>query len=73
MSAICERREGDRSSPSSLSRHRRDPLACEGTDDIVSEPVLVVEVISPSTEREDRGRKKFDYFARPSIRQYASI
>jgi len=30
-------------------------------------------VISPSTEREDRGRKKFDYFATPSIRQYAII
>jgi Uma2 family endonuclease len=30
-------------------------------------------VISPSTEREDRGRKKFDYFATPSVRQYAII
>jgi Uma2 family endonuclease len=30
-------------------------------------------VISPSTERENRGRKKFDYFATPSIRQYAII
>jgi Uma2 family endonuclease len=44
-----------------------------GTDDIVPKPVLVIEVISPSTEREDRGRKKFDYFATPSIRQYAII
>jgi Uma2 family endonuclease len=33
----------------------------------------VVEVTSPSTEREDRGRKKFDYFATPSIQQYAII
>jgi Uma2 family endonuclease len=33
----------------------------------------VIEVISPSTEREDRGRKKFDYFATASIRQYAII
>ena len=38
-----------------------------GDEDTVLEPVLVVEVISPSTEREDRGRKKFDYFATPSI------
>ena len=30
-------------------------------------------MISPSTEREDRGRKKFEYFATPSIRQYAII
>ena len=44
-----------------------------GNEDTVLEPVLVVEVISPSTEREDRGRKKFDYFATPSIQQYAII
>ena len=44
-----------------------------GSDDVVLDPILVVEVISPSTEREDRGRKKFDYFATPSIRQYAIV
>jgi Uma2 family endonuclease len=44
-----------------------------GDEDTVLEPVLVVEVISPSTEREDRGRKKFDYFATRSIQQYAII
>jgi Uma2 family endonuclease len=44
-----------------------------GTDDVVPDPILVIEVISPSTEREDRGRKKFDYFATSSIRQYAII
>src|SRR5437868_4308410 len=44
-----------------------------GKDDIVPDPVVVIEVISPSTEREDRGRKKFDYFATPSIQQYALI
>jgi Uma2 family endonuclease len=44
-----------------------------GTDDVVLDPILIVEVISPSTEREDRGRKKFDYFATPTIRQYAII
>jgi len=42
-------------------------------DDIVPEPVLVIEVLSPSTERVDRGRKKLDYFATPSIRQYAIV
>lgn len=44
-----------------------------GNDDVVVEPVLVIEVVSPSTEREERGRKKFDYFATASIRQYAII
>ena len=34
-------------------------------DDNIPHPVLVIEVLSPSTEREDRGRKKFDYFATP--------
>src|SRR4051794_12908800 len=42
-------------------------------DDHIPNPVLVIEVLSPSTEREDRGRKKFDYFATPSIIQYAII
>jgi Uma2 family endonuclease len=45
----------------------------EGRDDIVADPVLVVEVLSPSTEYVDRGRKKFDYFATESIRQYALV
>lgn len=42
-------------------------------DDIVPEPVLIIEVVSPSTERIDRGRKKLDYFATSSIRQYAIV
>jgi Uma2 family endonuclease len=44
-----------------------------GNEDTVLEPVLVIDVVSPSTEREDRGRKKFDYFATPSTQQYAII
>ncbi len=44
-----------------------------GRDDIVPEPVLIIEVLSPSTERVDRGRKKLDYFATPSVRQYAIV
>ena len=44
-----------------------------GRDDVVPEPVLVIEVLSPSTERTDRGRKKLDYFATPSVQQYAIV
>ncbi|HVC50992.1 MAG TPA: Uma2 family endonuclease [Stellaceae bacterium] len=44
-----------------------------GGSDIVPEPVVVIEVLSPTTERADRGRKKFDYFATPSVRQYAIV
>src|SRR5712691_2128170 len=42
-------------------------------DDIVPEPVLIIEVLSPNTERVDRGRKKLDYFATASVRQYAIV
>jgi Uma2 family endonuclease len=51
-------------------------VTCSPVDDRadnITVPILVVEVISPSTEREDRGRKKFDYLATPSIQQYAII
>src|SRR6266478_5921276 len=48
-------------------------VSVRGNDDIVLEPVIVIEIVSPSTEREDRGRKKFDYFATPSVQQYALI
>jgi len=44
-----------------------------GSDDIVPDQVIVIEILSPSTEREDRGRKRFDYFATPSIRQYVLV
>jgi Uma2 family endonuclease len=42
-------------------------------EDRITEPVIIIEVLSPTTERVDRGRRKFDYFATPSIRQYAIV
>jgi Uma2 family endonuclease len=45
----------------------------DGTSDIVPEPALIIEVVSPSTERTDRGLKTLDYFATTSIRQYAIV
>jgi Uma2 family endonuclease len=42
-------------------------------DDLITEPAVIIEVLSPSTERVDRGRKKFDYFVTPSVRQYAIV
>lgn len=44
-----------------------------GSEEIVPDPVVVIEIVSPSTERLDRGRKKLDYFATPSIKQYAIV
>ena len=43
------------------------------SDDIVPDPIFIIEVVSPTTERTDRGRKKFDYFAIPSLCQYAIV
>jgi Uma2 family endonuclease len=52
----------------SVTSHR-----VNGKDDIVPDPVLIIEIASPLTEVEDRGRKKFDYFGTPSIRQYVIV
>ena len=38
-----------------------------------SDPIAIIEIVSQSTEREDRGRKKFDYFATSSVRHYAIV
>ncbi len=44
-----------------------------GTDDVISNPVLVVEVLSPSTEDFDRGTK-FGYYRQiPSLQDYLVI
>lgn len=42
-------------------------------DDIVPEPVVIIEVASPSTAKLHRGRKKLDCFATASVKQYAIV
>ena len=42
-----------------------------GKRNVVTNPTLVVEVLSPSTEALDRGLKSREYRLSPSIRQYA--
>jgi len=44
-----------------------------GEDDEIAFPRLVVEVLSPQTERTDRGRKLRDYQACPTIEEYALV
>src|SRR5260370_40177932 len=44
-----------------------------GTADFIQSPRLVVEVLSPSTEARDRGRKLQYYFACPSIEEYLLV
>jgi len=45
----------------------------DGKDDIVPAPVFIAEITSPATEATDYGRKKLDYFATASVRQYAIV
>jgi Uma2 family endonuclease len=44
-----------------------------GTVDFIQSPRLVVEVLSPSTEASDRGRKLQYYLACPSIEEYLLV
>ena len=44
-----------------------------GTADFISSPRLVVEVLSPSTEARDRGRKLQCYLACPTIEEYLLV
>jgi Uma2 family endonuclease len=45
----------------------------EGTDDVVTNPRLVLEVLSPSTERYDRGTKATSYRTIPSLTDYLLV
>src|SRR5207302_1567575 len=44
-----------------------------GTADVIQSPRLVVEVLSPSTEARDRGRKLQSYLACPTIEEYLLV
>jgi Uma2 family endonuclease len=44
-----------------------------GTTDVLQSPRLVIEVLSPSTEARDRGRKLQCYLACPSVEEYLLV
>jgi Uma2 family endonuclease len=44
-----------------------------GTTDVLQSPRLLVEVLSPSTEARDRGRKLQCYLACPSVEEYLLV
>lgn len=44
-----------------------------GRRNVITNPVFLVEVLSPSTEAKDRGAKSHEYRLSPTIRQYALI
>lgn len=45
----------------------------DGTDDTVTNPTLLVEVLSPSTEAYDRGQKSLQYRQIPSLQAYLLV
>ena len=45
----------------------------EGRKDIILNPLLIVEVLSPSTERYDYGNKFMEYKTLPSFKEYLII
>jgi len=45
----------------------------EGRPNVVTNPLFVAEILSPSTEGDDRGEKSRQYRATPSILQYALL
>jgi Uma2 family endonuclease len=60
--------------------HSREPdaaIQCDRAPDpdavVLDAPVLVVEVISPSSERDDTGAKLVEYFSVASIRHYLIV
>ena len=66
---------------SSLSRVNRSMtgVSCEpmtfmpGTDDTASNPTVIIEVLSKSTEAYDRGKKFEHYRQLPSLREYVLV
>lgn len=50
-----------------------DPGDLEGENDIIYAPCVIIEVLSPSTEATDRGKKFRYYQSCPSIQEYVLI
>jgi Uma2 family endonuclease len=51
----------------------KDDLAEDENPTYIEHPKLVIEVLSPSTEKDDRGEKFFKYTYCPSIQEYVLI
>ena len=54
-----------------LTCHPNDPQ--DDTESLVRKPVLIVEVLSPSTEDYDQNQKRKSYFKLPSLQYYILI
>lgn len=45
----------------------------EGNDQFVTQPVLIIEVLSKSTRQQDKGAKRTEYLSLPSLREYVLV
>lgn len=50
-----------------------DLQAADDKQDMITNPSVVIEVLSPSTQRRDMGKKKFFYMQIPSLKEYIMI
>ncbi len=50
-----------------------EPIMKENAFDTLANPAVIIEVMSPSTENNDRGYKFFRYLQIPSLREYIMI
>jgi Uma2 family endonuclease len=73
LPALRQRHEGHREWNRPLPDLSVSCAPIDDKDDHLTEPVVIIEILSPSTEGIDRGRKKFGYFGTSSVRQYAIV
>jgi Uma2 family endonuclease len=50
-----------------------DPKDIEEYRHYIEHPFLIIEILSPATEKEDRESKRFEYMECPSIQEYVMI
>jgi len=50
-----------------------DVKVAENTTDVITNPVLIIEVLSPGTESFDRGKKIEYYHTVPSLKEYVPV
>ena len=50
-----------------------DPIFKEGTNDILTNPTVIFEVLSPTTELYDRSTKYFEYQQIPTLQDYVLV
>ncbi len=50
-----------------------DDEGTEGDDQFITQPVLIIEVLSKSTRQQDKGTKRTEYLSLPSLQEYVLV